>query len=273
MYQINSEVISPFPFLPSARQNSRIIAENSQLLRSIVVSDSRYTVKIARERRKIDELLRLRYQVFNVELGNEPEDSFGIEKDEFDATSHHLIVIENATKRIVGGYRLRTTESRGNGFYSSQEFQLGDLPENILSQSVEIGRACIASEHRHGKVLFLLWKGLAQYLRKTKKRYFFGCCSLFSRDSSDGIRAFNQLEKGGFLHEDIRLDALKTNNIEDFGKFNEEIELPKLFNTYLRIGAKVCSPPVIDSEFGTIDFFVLFDSQKINEKYRKLFFA
>lgn len=60
--------------------------------------------------------------------------------------------------------------------------------------------------------------------------------------------------------------------------FNEngtegDVELPKLFSTYLRIGAKVCSQPILDREFGTIDFFVIFDSLKMNEKYRKMFFA
>ena len=54
---------------------------------------------------------------------------------------------------------------------------------------------------------------------------------------------------------------------------NEKVELPKLFQTYLRIGAKVCSQPVADQEFGTIDFFVIFDSLKMNEKYRKMFFG
>jgi putative hemolysin len=39
----------------------------------------------------------------------------------------------------------------------------------------------------------------------------------------------------------------------------------------LRIGAKVCGPPMIDREFGTIDFFVVFDSERLNEKYRRMF--
>jgi putative hemolysin len=38
-----------------------------------------------------------------------------------------------------------------------------------------------------------------------------------------------------------------------------EIVIPKLFKTYLRIGAKVCGAPAIDRQFGTIDFFVLMD--------------
>jgi putative hemolysin len=42
---------------------------------------------------------------------------------------------------------------------------------------------------------------------------------------------------------------------------------------YLRIGAKVCGPPMIDHEFGTIDFFVVCDTHQINEKYRRMFFG
>lgn len=272
MYQVNSEVITPFPFLPTAtRRREKFVSERANFLDSVIVADSHYTVKIARENRQITELLRLRYQVFNVELGNATADFFAVEKDEFDATSHHLIVTENETGKIIGGYRLRTAEM--SGFYSANEFQLGDLPKNILRQSVEIGRACIAAEHRNGKVLFLLWKGLAKYAQAAKKRYLFGCCSIFSSDFSDGLRAFYQLEKGGFLHEEFRVAPLEKIVARDFGKTDEEIQLPKLFKTYLRIGAKVCSPPVVDSEFGTTDFFVIFDSQKINEKYRKMFFA
>ena len=49
--------------------------------------------------------------------------------------------------------------------------------------------------------------------------------------------------------------------------------LPKLFLTYLRFGAKVCSPPAIDREFKTIDFLVLFDFETIDEKTRRMFLA
>ncbi len=270
MYQINSEVIVQLPFFPRTKRR-RNLAETPDLLDSIVVADSQYTVRFARDARQINELLRLRFQVFNVELGGSQSDFFAVEKDEFDETSHHLIVTENKTGKIIGGYRLRTAEM--SGFYSAQEFRLSDLPKNVLDRSVEIGRACIAAEHRNGKVLFLLWKGLAKYLQKTNKRWFFGCCSIFSTDFADGIRAFRQLEKDAFLHEEIRVSALKKTVAKNCFPTDEEIELPKLFKTYLRIGAKVCSTPVIDAEFGTIDFFVLCDSQNINEKYRKMFFG
>lgn len=270
MYQLKSEFIMPFPFFPAARPQLKEVSETVNPLDSIIVADSQYTVKIASDFHQIKELLKLRYQVFNVELGDAPADVFGIEHDEFDTTSHHLTVTENSSGKIIGGYRLRTSEM--NGFYSAQEFNLNDLPKEILQKSVEIGRACIDAEHRNGKVLFLLWKGLAKYLQKTERRYMFGCCSIFSRNFNDGIRAFRKLEKEGFLHEDLRVSAAKKTVAGGFVSLETDIELPKLFKTYLRIGAKVCSPPVIDADFGTIDFFVIFDSQKINPKYRKMFF-
>lgn len=267
MYQTSPEILN------------RFFRQESVLKKSVFVSDARFTIKIADKSEEITELLKLRFQVFKIETGKISGKLTGIESDKFDLSSHHLIAVENNSGRIIGGYRLRTTETHdGNlGFYSAGEFRINDLPEEILNQSVEIGRACIDPAYRNGKVLFLLWKGLAQYLVQMKKRYFFGCCSLFSNDFEDGLMAFEKLKCGGFLHENINISTNKT----EFPKYesysdnglDEEVELPKLFQTYLRIGAKVCSQPVADQEFGTIDFFVIFDSLKMNEKYRKMFFG
>ena len=44
------------------------------------------------------------------------------------------------------------------------------------------------------------------------------------------------------------------------------MKIPKLFRTYLRFGAKVCSPPAIDRRFKTIDFLVLFDVYEIDAR-------
>jgi putative hemolysin len=36
-----------------------------------------------------------------------------------------------------------------------------------------------------------------------------------------------------------------------------------LLRAYLAIGAKICGPPAIDREFGTIDFLTLLDLHKL----------
>jgi putative hemolysin len=243
--------------------------------------ESLYTVRFARNEAETDAALKLRFEVFNLELNEGLEASFITERDEdeFDKTCHHLIVLENASGRVVGTYRVRTLEMARSafGFYSASEFAVEDLPYEVLAQSLETGRACIAREHRNSRVLFLLWKGLAMYMHANAKRYLFGCCSLPTQDCRAGMRAHGQLIAGGFLHENLRVApragyVCRAEDIlnEDGG---ERVKLPKLFETYLRIGARVCGAPALDRQFKTIDFFVIVDVKNIPEKYHRMFFG
>lgn len=240
-----------------------------------------YTVRFARREEEVDAALRLRFEVFNLELNEGLEASFinQRDEDEFDKTCHHLIVVENASGKIVGTYRVRTMEMAQSafGFYSAGEFAVEDLPYEVLAESLETGRACIAREHRNSRVLFLLWKGLAMYMSEKRKRYVFGCCSLSTQDCAEGMRALRQLVRDGFLHANLRV-APRADYVcraEDFlsADSGDNIKLPKLFETYLRIGAKVCGEPVIDRQFKTIDFFVIVDVKNIPGKYFKMFFG
>jgi len=245
------------------------------------IVEGRYLMRFARTPEEIDAALRLRFSVFNLELNEGLDSSFLTERDEdeFDLTCHHLIVIEKETKSVVGTYRLRTLEMAKNalGFYSSGEFKVEDLPAEVLAGSLEIGRSCIAREHRNTRVLFLLWKGLALYATKMRKRYLFGCCSLFTLDCSEGQRAARKLREMNALHPYFRVDSRSDVQCrpEDFltPEVTDCAELPRLFNTYLRIGAKICGEPAIDRQFKTIDFFVIFDIETIEERYYRMFFS
>ena len=245
------------------------------------IREGRYITRFAKTPEEIDAALRLRFTVFNLELNEGLESSFLTERDEdeFDQTCHHLIVIEKETNTLVGTYRLRTVEQArdARGFYSAGEFKIEDLPPDVINASLEIGRACIAREHRNSRVLFLLWKGLALYASLKNKRYLFGCCSLFTLDCTEGKKALRQLVRDGFFHEAFRVAPREecACQPEDFLTEDsiEELELPKLFFTYLRIGAKICGEPVIDRHFKTIDFFVIFDAQTIEPRYYQMFFS
>ncbi len=238
--------------------------------------DLRYMVKLAESPREIESALRLRYEVFNVELAGAPMSYVTpfIEFDEFDRHCEHLIVVDRVTSETVGTYRLNSIETAmtTRGFYSNSEFTLDDLPPEVLSDGVEIGRACISRKHRNTKVLFLLWRGLAAYLQSAGKRYFFGCCSIFSEDESVGGQAYRQLADGGHVHERFCVTPRK-NAVDIHIGGDQVVELPGLFNMYLRMGAKVCGTPIVDRDFGTIDFFVVCDTEQISPKYRKMFFA
>ena len=248
-------------------------------LPSVEFREGNYSLRFISSNAELDDVLRLRFEIFNLELGEGLDSSFltGRDRDEFDATCHHLAVY-HSDGQVVGTYRIQTSAMAATsaGFYSAREFDLSGLSAEIVDQSVELGRACIAPAHRNTQVLFLLWKGLASYVRHNGKRFLFGCCSLSSQDADEGACVYRELDAQGLLHPEVFIQPQP-----DFdccaaavGEFRgERGPLPRLFRTYLRFGAKICGPPAIDRQFRTIDFLVLFDVAAMDGASHRLFFG
>jgi len=246
------------------------------------ISEGAYSVRYAASIDELDAILRLRFDVFNIELREGLEESFatGRDQDEFDAQCHHLLVEHRPSGRIIGTYRIQTAAMAraARGFYTGTEFDLSRLPEEIVVQSVEVGRACIAVEHRLKPVLFLLWKGLALYMAHNQKRFLFGPCSLTSQDPWDGKRVLDYLERKDLVRKDVEVGAMpgyecRWEGEDPAPEKGERIELPPLFDIYLRYAGRTCGPPVIDRRFKTIDFFVLFDVDALSTRARRIFFG
>jgi putative hemolysin len=238
-----------------------------------------YEVGYARNIQELDEILRLRFDVFNLELGEGLDASHetGRDLDDYDPQCHHLYVRDARSGRVVGTYRMQTDDMarRARGFYSAVEYDLSACPEPILASVVEIGRACIEREHRNQWVLFLLWRGLAAYMSATGKRFLFGCCSLTSQHLREGWSVYRQLGEAGHLHPSLCLAATPAYSCRGDAELATQlpVKVPKLFRTYLRFGATVCSEPALDRHFKTIDFLVLFDVGALAPRSRALFFV
>lgn len=249
-------------------------------LPGVEMREGKYVTRFARNHEDLDEILKLRFNVFNLELGEGLETSFltGRDLDDYDQACHHLMVVEEASGDCVGTYRVQTgaMAAAAKGFYSSAEFDLSHLPAEVLEDSIELGRACIAGAHRNTPALFLLWKGLAAYVTHNRKRFLFGCCSLASQDEREGKLVMEWLEREGHLHPDFYAPPQPGSECypPGFGAPEPfEIKLPKLFRTYLRLGAKVCGPPVIDHAFKTIDYFVIFDVFSMDSRMQRVYFG
>ncbi|MDG2148602.1 MAG: GNAT family N-acyltransferase [Planctomycetota bacterium] len=247
---------------------------------TLVIREGAYLIRFAQNEKDLSAALRLRYEVFNLELGEGLEQSHasGRDEDTFDAGCHHLIVEHEPTGQIIGTYRMQTQEmaEANGGFYSDGEFDLSGFPHAVLKQSVELGRACVAQEHRRQRVLFGLWKGLAAYVTFMNKRYLFGCCSLTSQDPQQGRMVLEKLRLDGLIHPDYIVKPRPDMLCEDSNSpiaDPSSVKLPTLFGTYLRFGALVCSPPAIDREFKTIDYLVLMDSATLPARTRATFFG
>jgi len=250
------------------------VREDSRRARPLEIIEGRYTVRLAENLQEIDEALKLRYRIFNLELGEGLASNhlFGRDEDEHDAKCEHLLAIDVDSGNVIGTYRTQTGEAAGTdrGFYCANEFDVPTFPMDLLENGMEIGRACIDIEHRHTKALFLLWKGLWQLALSKDKRYLFGCCSLTSTDMTDGIAAAAELEKLDAYHPEYWVSPLNSHACRTDEIVTRLYKLPKLFTAYLRFGAKVISGPAIDREFGTIDFLVAFDLHNPTELAAKM---
>jgi len=246
------------------------------------VTEGVYRVRYAATPEELEEVLRLRFAVFNLELGEGLESSFtsGLDQDEFDPHCHHLLVEHLPSGRIIGTYRIQTSQmaAAARGFYTATEFDLSHLPAHVVAGAVEVGRACIEPEHRLKPVLYLLWKGLALYMTHNDKRFLFGPCSLTSQDPWDGKRTLDYLEREGLIDHGIEVGVVSGFECEWRGEDPQPekaagLKLPPLFAMYLRYAGRVCGPPVIDRRFKTIDFFVLFDLQQLSPRAHRMFFG
>jgi putative hemolysin len=236
-------------------------------------------VRLAQSSEEVRRAQRLRFEVFNLELNEGLLESHftGLDLDLFDSVCDHLIVEHAATDEIVGTYRLQTgAQAAANiGYYSEREFDFTPY-ESLHGEMIELGRACVHAEHRNFNLLHLLWRGIARYARERNARFLIGCSSLTSQDPMEGVAMYEQLrgkhlvrpEWGTVPHPAF---ALPTVAAGDAGLGHSSSKdapgpmppvtasPPKLMRAYLSIGAKICGPPAIDREFGTIDFLTLLD--------------
>lgn len=224
-----------------------------------------FGVRLAETIADVEAAQRLRFEVFNLELRKGLADSFvsGRDEDRFDTVCDHLL-LEDISGRIIGTYRLQSgrNASLRLGYYSEQEFDFTPY-ETLRPQMLELGRACIAREHRSFQTLCLLWRAIAIYAEQRGLRYLIGCSSLNSQSEAEGSETYRKLQP--FLND----PELRTVPVYPYyfccGPEDRpvQVKIPKLLQGYLSMGAKICGPPAIDREFKTIDFLTFMDLQTL----------
>ncbi len=235
----------------------------ARISRPIVVRREKpvYRARLASSTADLRAAQALRFEVFNIELGEGLVQSYdtGLDVDPFDAVCDHLIVENSVDGTVLGTYRLQTGTVAGAslGYYSEREFDFHPF-EAMRPQILELGRACIHRDHRNFSVLNLLWKGIAAYARDHGARYLMGCSSLTSQEPAVAAAVYQILE----AH--LAPEAWRTEPISAFACPIDNVDtvtarVPRLLSAYLAFGAAICGPPAIDREFCTIDFLTWVD--------------
>jgi putative hemolysin len=257
----------------------------------------RYRLRLAETEEDREAACRLRFRVFNLELGEGLERSYrtGLDMDPFDLVCEHLLVEDrletHSARRIVGTYRMQSgaTAARNLGYYSEQEFNFA-VYEPLRAGILELGRAAMDRGHRTPEVLTLLWRGIAQYACGMGLRTLIGCSSLNSREPAEGWQVYRQLEEYRVSPEfETTPTTAYACPTEQEGRHTQqpaqqesqsmrassftEVKVPKLLKTYLAMGARIAAAPAWDREFGSIDFLTLLDLKLISRAARNRFLA
>ena len=218
---------------------------------------------------------RLRYLVFNCELGEGLASSArtGLDRDRFDFICDHLMVRDTASEKLVGTYRMQSGfRAKGNlGYYSEQFFDFAPF-ENLRAEVLELGRACVHTDYRHSGVLQMLWKGIVRYARSCGARYLIGCSSLGSQDESEGMALYKELSEKFLAELAFRTQPKPEHRCRAGNTPAPVPATPRLFRAYLDVSARLCGPPAIDREFKTIDFLTVIDLHRIPDRLRTRLF-
>ena len=245
---------------------------------------SRYRVKLAETEAEREGAQRLRYRVFVEEMGaraSAEEHAARREWDRFDPYFDHLILesldpaIADPLDRVVGVYRLMRGEvaAAGIGFYGASEYDLAPIAE-AGRPCVELGRSCVAPEHRGGPALHLLWNGLAGYVLERGIELLFGVASFPGTDPAPLGEALSFLHHQHLAPPDLRVRAHPEHYLAMDLMPPEAIDapralqaIPSLIKAYLRVGGFVGDGACVDDDFNTIDVCVVMDTGRMTERY------
>lgn len=239
-----------------------------------------FEVKLAQSQKEIEDSLKLRYEIFKIEIGSGPKnkEAEGLETDAYDKFCDHLIVIDKTVDKVVGTYRLLlgSKVDKNLGFYSEKFFDINNIKKLAWDYEIlELGRSCIHKDYRSRAVINLLWSGIAKYVKDNNVRYLFGPVRLLTHDADEVSRTFRFIKENFYADKEFRVVPRPEN---EFKGLNENIEiensaqiyrgLPPLIKGYLRVGVKVCGLPALNPSLDSVVILILLDTEKMSEVYR-----
>lgn len=214
------------------------------------------------------EIGRLREITFR-EVGEGTNEA--IDLDTFDTYYHHMFLWDNDRKVIAGAYRMglgsKIFEKFGiDGFYLQDLFRFEPELYDMMSKSIEMGRAFIIKEFQQKPMpLFLLWKGIVHTtLRFPEHKYLIGGVSISNQFSNFSKSLMIEFMKSHYydpyvaqyVHpkkefkvklndadKDFVFDATEA-DLNKFDKIIDEVEpgalrLPVLLKKYIKQNAKL----------------------------------
>ncbi len=216
----------------------------------------------------LQEIGRLREITFR-EVGEGTNNATDLDK--FDSYYHHMFLWDDDAQMIAGAYRMGLgahiyAQYGIDGFYLQDLFRFDPELHDMMSKSIEMGRAFIVKEYQQRPMpLFLLWKGIVHTtLRFPEHRYLIGGVSISNKFSEFSKSLMIEFMKSNYYDpyvaqyvkpkkeykvklKDADKDFIFDESEADLNKFDkliDEVEpgslrLPVLIKKYIKQNAKV----------------------------------
>ncbi len=191
--------------------------------------------------------------------------------DEFDLYYNQMFIWDTETQMIAGAYRVgkgaEIMHKYGvRGFYIHSLFRIKDDLQDMLCQTMELGRSFVVKEYQKKPMpLFLLWKGILYFtLKNPEYRYLMGPVSVsddYSTTSKEMIikfimahhfdwklaRSITPRNSYKFRTVDQNLNIIMQtmdNDINALDRFIGDVDemnsgLPVLLKKYIKLNAKI----------------------------------
>jgi putative hemolysin len=216
----------------------------------------------------LHEIGRLREITFR-EVGEGTNEA--IDLDQYDNYYHHMFLWDDESQQIAGAYRMglgaEIFAKHGiNGFYLQELFRFEPELFDMMSKSIEMGRAFIIKEYQQKPMpLFLLWKGIVHTtLHYPEHKFLIGGVSISNQFSEFSKSLMIEFMKSNYydpyiaqyVHpkkeykvklkdadKDFIFDEAES-DLNKFDKIIDELEpgslrLPVLIKKYIKQNARV----------------------------------
>lgn len=223
----------------------------------------RYRTRFAESEDDVRACQRLRYLTFIAERGL-GETADGLDRDEFDAPCHHLMVEDARSGQLVCCFRMMPLSNGAeiSRSYSARYYELSNL-EQFPGKMVEMGRFCVHPAYRDPNILRAAWGAMTAYVDDEGVEMLFGCSSFHGVDAESYMDAFALLREK-HIAPNRWLPRVKAPAVFRFGSLlklrkpdlkQAMTRMPPLLRTYLIMGGWVSDHAVIDNEMNTLHVF------------------
>jgi len=245
--------------------------ETCRLLDKRLLGSRNYEVFLAKREiipNIVNEIGRLREITFR-EIGEGTNKA--VDLDKFDDYYYHLFLWDHEAKKIAGAYRMgmgaEIFKKYGiDGFYLQDLFRFEPELHEMMSQSIEMGRAFLIKEYQQKPMpLFLLWKGIVHCtLQFSEHKYLIGGVSISNKFTNFSKSLMIEFMKSNYYDpyvaqfirpkkefkvklkdadKDFVFDETKA-DMNKFDKIIDEIEpgslrMPVLIKKYIKQNARV----------------------------------